>query len=132
MPKSSTRKSIYAAKHSRHERMQGTDYEAEQEHMAEQRRQEREREDLQYEQQRNRREEQRKDRAATFERILENAPASRSKAQLRVLLRTVVNLDLYTLADDLAEEFVGDADTERRSAERRSDYRQVTRQRHRS
>ena len=96
---------------------QRKDYDAEQERMAEQRRQEREREDQEYEQEQARREQQRKDRTATFEHILDNAPASLSNAQLRVLLSAIVNLDPYTFADDLAEELTPEGDTERRSAE---------------
>ena len=96
---------------------QRKEYEAEQERRAEQRRQEQEREDQEYEAEQARREEQRKARAATFERILDNAPASLTHAQLRVLLRAIVNLDPYTFADDLAEELTAESDTQRRSAE---------------
>ena len=46
-----------------------------------------------YEAEQARREEQRTVREATFERILENTPATLSAAQLRVLLRAIVNLD---------------------------------------
>ena len=90
------------ARRQKHEQ-QRKNYEAEQESMAEQRRQERERENQEYEAQQARREEQRQARAATFERILTNAPASLSHAQLRVLLRAIVNLNPYAFADDLAE-----------------------------
>ncbi len=52
---------------------------------------------------------------ATFERILENAPESFTAAQLRVLLRAIVNLDPCTFANDLAEGIAGEND--RRDAE---------------
>jgi len=64
----------------------------------------RDREQKEYEAEQAQREEQRKARAATFERILENAPETLNAIQLRVLLRAIVNLDPYTFADDLAEE----------------------------
>ncbi len=104
------------ARRQQHEQ-QRKEYDAEQERMAEQRRQEREREDQEYEAEPARREEQRKARAATFERILDNAPASLSNDQLRVLLRAIVNLDPYTLADDLAEKLIPEREGEPRSAE---------------
>jgi hypothetical protein len=44
-----------------------------------------------------------KARNAKFDRILENAPAMFSAAQLRVFLRAHVNLDPYTFADDVAD-----------------------------
>ncbi len=80
------------------------EYEAEQERRAEERRQEMERQEQEYEAEQARREELRQAREATYNRILENAPASFNAAQLRVLLRAIVNLDPYTFADDLAEE----------------------------
>ena len=57
----------------------------------------------------------RKNREATFERIIANAPAAFSPAQLRVLLRAIVNLDPYTFADDLADDIAGE--NEQRTAE---------------
>ncbi len=68
-----------------------------------------------YEAEQVRRDEQRTARDATFERILENAPETLNAAQLRVLLRAIVNLDPYTFADDLAED-IADV-TDRSSAE---------------
>ncbi len=83
---------------------QRKEYEEEQECRAEQHRQQQERQKQEYEAAQARREEQRKARTATFERILENAPETLNAAQLRVLLRAIVNLDPYTFADDLAED----------------------------
>jgi len=62
-------------------------------------------------------EELRQIRKATFERILGNAPDSFSSAQLRMLLRALVNLDPYTFADDVAEEMAGGDENEKRTAE---------------
>jgi ParB family chromosome partitioning protein len=89
--------------------------EAEQERRDEEHRQQQERQEQEYEAEQERREEQRKARAATFERILENAPETLNAAQLRVLLRAIVNLDPYIFADDLAEDIADE--NERRSAE---------------
>ena len=93
------------------------EYEAEQERRADAFREQREREEQEYEAEQARREEQRKARAATFERILENAPESFTAVQLRVLLRAIVNLDPYTFADDLAEDIAANNENEQRSVE---------------
>jgi ParB family chromosome partitioning protein len=58
-----------------------------------------------------------KARTATFERILDNAPATFSATQLRVFLRALVNLDPYTFTDDVAEHFAGDDENHNKSAE---------------
>ncbi len=102
------------ARRQQHEQ-QRKEYEEEQERRAEEHRQRQEREEQEYEAEQARREEQRKSRAATFERILENAPETLNAAQLRVLLRAIVNLDPYTFADDLAEDIAHE--NEPRSAE---------------
>lgn len=94
---------------------QRKEYEAEQEHRAGEFRLEREREEAEYEAKQAQREEQRKARAAMFERILDNAPETFTAAQLRVLLRAIVNLDPYTFVDYLVEDMA--EDNERRSAE---------------
>ena len=100
---------------------QRKEFEAEEERKAEERKQQREqefqRQQEEYEAEQARRDESRKARAATFKRILENAPATLSAAQLRVLLRALVNLDPYTFADDLAEDIAADNDNEQRSPE---------------
>jgi ParB family chromosome partitioning protein len=57
----------------------------------------------------------RKQREETFERIVAQAPAMLTAAQLRVILRAIVNLDPYTFADDLAEDTADEND--KRSAE---------------
>ena len=90
-------------------------FEADQERRAEARRLEDEQREQEYEAEQARREELRQTRRATFERILENTPAPLTAAQLRVLLRAIVNLDPYTFADDLAEDIANE--NERRSPE---------------
>ena len=102
------------ARRQQHEQ-QRKEYEEEQERRAEEFRQQQERQEQEYEAEQARREEHRNARAATFERILENAPATLNAAQLRILLRAIVNLDPYTFADDLAENIT--EENERRSAE---------------
>jgi ParB family chromosome partitioning protein len=96
---------------------QRAEYEEERQRREEERKQQFEREQAEIEAEHNRRAEIIKRRQATFDRILENAPAILNAAQLRVLLRALVNLDPYTFADDLAEDIAGDNENERRSAE---------------
>ena len=112
-PPTETEEEAEARRH-QHEQ-QRKEYEAEQERRAEEHRQQQERQEQEYEAEQARREEQRTARAATFERILENAPETVNAAQLRVLLRAIVNLDPYTFADDLAEDIADE--NEPRSAE---------------
>ena len=91
------------------------EHQAEEERRAEERRQQFEREEQEQEAEHERRDQLRTQREATFERILENAPETFTAAQLRVLLRAIVNLDPYTLADVLAEDITDE--NEQRSAE---------------
>ena len=91
-------------------------HEAEQERRAEEFKQQQEQEQ-EYEAAQARRDEQRKARQATFDRIITAAPASFTAAQLRVVLRAIVNLDPYTFADDLAEDIAAENENEQRSAE---------------
>ncbi len=92
-------------------------YEQEQERRAEERKQEFERREKEYEAERTRQAAIQQARAATFNRILENAPASFSAAQLRVLLRALVNLDPYTFTEDVAAYFVGEDENNQQTAE---------------
>jgi len=96
---------------------QQSEYAQMQERRAEERRQEEERREQEHDAELARREELRQTRKATFERILANAPTTFSAAQLRMLLRALVNLDPYTFADDVAEEIAGTDENERRTAE---------------
>ena len=91
------------------------EHQAEEDRRAEERRQQFEREQQEEEAEHERRDQLRKQREATFERILENAPETFTAAQLRVLLRAIVNLAPYTFADDLAEDIADE--NEQRSGE---------------
>jgi ParB family chromosome partitioning protein len=93
------------------------EYEAEQQRKEEERKQQFEQHQKEYEAEQTRKDKLRTTRAATFERIVANAPATFSPPQLRVLLRAIVNLDPYTFADDLADDIAGDNENEQRSAE---------------
>jgi ParB family chromosome partitioning protein len=93
------------------------EYEEQQERRAEEERQEDERQEQEREAERAKREKVMKARTATFERILDNAPATFSATQLRVFLRALVNLDPYTFTDDVAEHFAGDDENHNKSAE---------------
>jgi ParB family chromosome partitioning protein len=105
-----------AARQTEFER-QRADYEEERQRREEERKQQFEREQAEIEAEHNRRAEIIRGRQATFDRILENAPATLSAAQLRVLLRALVNIDPYSFADDLAEDIAADNENEQRSAE---------------
>jgi ParB family chromosome partitioning protein len=96
---------------------QRVEYEEERQRREEERKQQFEREQAEIEAERNRRAEILKVRQATFERILDNAPPMFSAAQLRVFFRALVNLDPYTLTDDVAEYFAGDNENNQQTAE---------------
>jgi ParB family chromosome partitioning protein len=96
---------------------QRAEYEEERQRREEERKQQFEQEQAEIEAERNRRAEILKAREATFERILENAPPMFTAAQLRVFLRALVNLDPYTLTDDVAEHFAGDNENNQQTAE---------------
>jgi ParB family chromosome partitioning protein len=96
---------------------QRAEYEEERQRREEERKRQFEREQAEIEAEHNHKAEIIKVREATFERILENAPATLNAAQLRVLLRALVNLDPYSFADDLAEDIAADNENEQRSAE---------------
>jgi ParB family transcriptional regulator, chromosome partitioning protein len=106
-----------AEERQRNYEQQQREYEEEQERRDEERRQQKERREQEYEAERARKEELQRARTASFERILQNAPATFTAAQLRVLLRALVNLDPYTFTDDLAEEIAGENENEQRTAE---------------
>jgi ParB family chromosome partitioning protein len=106
-----------AEERQRNYEQQRKEYEEEQERRAEVRKQEEEQREQEYEAERARKEELQKARTAAFERIVQNAPATFTAAQLRVLLRALVNLDPYTLTDDLAEQIAGEDENEQRTAE---------------
>ena len=92
-------------------------HQQEEERRAEERRWQEEREEQEREVEFAKRDEIRKKREKTFEQIVAQAPATLSPAQLRVVLRAIVNLDPYTFADDLATDISEDPDNDKRSAE---------------
>jgi ParB family transcriptional regulator, chromosome partitioning protein len=104
-----------AARHQKFQQEQ-KEYEQEQERMAEEQRQEEERQEQEREAERIKREKVMKARTATFERVLDNAPATFSATQLRVFLRALVNLDPYTFTD-VAEHFAAANENHNKSAE---------------
>ena len=84
------------------------EHEEEQQRREEERKQQFDREQKEYEAERNRREALHKARQTTFERIVENAPATFTAAQLRVFLHALINLDPFDFSEDVAAYFVGD------------------------
>ena len=76
-----------------------------------------EREEAESEKRRVQIEKQKAKRDASFQRIVKAAPPVFNAAQLRALLRALVNLDPYSFADDLAVEVNGNAQDDRRSAD---------------
>lgn len=63
------------------------------------------------------REKAQKTRTNTFNRIVDNAPAIFTAAQLRTFLRALANINPYTFADDVAEFFDTDEQTNPQTAE---------------
>ncbi len=80
------------------------EYNAEQERKEEERKAEFDRQQKEYEAEQARRDKQRKARVATFERIIEQAPASFNPAQMRVFLRLLIHLD-YSFLEGVANHF---------------------------
>ena len=105
-----------AARQAEFER-QRAEYEEERQRREEERKRQFDEQLAEIEAERNRKAEILKAREATFERILENAPAIFTAGQLRVFLRALVNLDPYTLTDDVAEHFAGDDENHQQTAE---------------
>jgi ParB family chromosome partitioning protein len=103
------RQAVFEQRRAEHEEEQGR--------REEERKQRFEGEQAEHEAEQTRREGLRKTREATFERIIVNTPAVFTSAQLRVLLRAIVNLDPYTFADDLAGDLAGENENEHRTAE---------------
>jgi ParB family chromosome partitioning protein len=58
-----------------------------------------------------------KRRTESFNRILDNAPATLNGPQLRVLLRALIHTDSYDFIDDVAAHFVGDVENNQQGAE---------------
>jgi ParB family chromosome partitioning protein len=80
------------------------EYKAEQERKEEERKAEFEQQQKEYKAEQARRDRQHKARVATFERIIEEAPASFNPAQMRIFLRLLVHLD-YSFLEEVANHF---------------------------
>jgi ParB family transcriptional regulator, chromosome partitioning protein len=106
-----------AEERKRNYEQQRKEYEQGQDRRAEESRLEDEQREKEWEAERARKEKLQKARNAKFDRILENAPAMFSATQLRVFLRALVNLDPYTFADDVAEHFATEDESNDKSAE---------------
>ena len=83
------------------------EHEAEQQRREEERKAEQERQQQEYEAIQQRREELNKARVATFERILDLAPATFSAAQFRTFLRLLIQIDLYSFLEEVGSYFAG-------------------------
>ena len=92
-----------AQREAKHEQRM-TEYKAEQERREEERKAEFDRQQKEYEAEQGRRDKERKARLATCERIIGQAPASFSPAQLRVFLRLLIHLD-YSFLEEVANHF---------------------------
>lgn len=87
-------------------------YQAEQERKEEERKADFERQQKEYEAEQARRDKQLKARIATFERIIEHAPASFNVEQMRLFLRLLIHLD-YSFLEEVAVQFAnGDENTQ--------------------
>jgi ParB family chromosome partitioning protein len=95
----------------------GMKEEEERQRIAEERKQQFERQQQGYEAERIRKEELHQQRVATFDRILENAPVVFTAAQLRVFLHALITIDPYTFADDVAEHLIGDDENNQQTTE---------------
>ncbi|MDX6463331.1 MAG: ParB family transcriptional regulator, chromosome partitioning protein [Acidobacteriaceae bacterium] len=71
----------------------------------------------QHEKEQGRRRRLEKDRAETFSRILENAPATFTAPQLRALLRAFITCDLYGQSNVVATHYAGEDDDNNQSSE---------------
>ena len=93
------------------------EHEAEQQRREEERKAEQERLQQEYEAEQKRREELSKARAATFERILDLAPAMFTSAQFRTFLRLLVHIDPYSFLEEVASHFAGNGENAQRTDE---------------
>lgn len=92
-------------------------HEAEQQRRDEERKAEFERQQKELEAEQKRREKLSKARTATFDRILDNAPAMFTAAQLRFFLRLLVHIDPYSFLEEVASHFAGNDENARQTDE---------------
>jgi len=83
------------------------EHEAEQQRREEESKAEYESQQKEYDAEQKRREKLSKARIATFDRILDSAPAMFTAAQLRTFLRLLVHIDPYSFLEEVASHFVG-------------------------
>ena len=93
-----------AEERNRQHEQEQKEYEAERERRAEAFWEQRQREQQEYEEEQIRREQQRKTRLATFEHLMEHAPASLNQAQMHIFLRLLIHLD-YSFLEEVASHF---------------------------
>jgi ParB family chromosome partitioning protein len=93
------------------------EHEVEQQRLEEERNAEQERQQQEYEAEQKRREELSKARAATFERILDQAPAMFTAVQLRTFLRLLIHIDPYSFLEEVASHFAGNEENEQQTDE---------------
>ena len=114
-PETETKEEAAQREAEHEERM--AEYRAEQERKEEERKAEFDRQQQEYEAEQARRDKQRKARLATFERIIEQAPASFSLAQMRVFLRLLIHLD-YSFLEEVSNHFAnGDENSQQSDVE---------------
>ena len=101
----------------REDEQHGAEQEEERQRREEERKQQFERQQQECEAERARKEELHQQRVAMFDRIVANAPALFNAAQLRVFLHALITIDPYTFAADVAEDFIGDDENNRQTAE---------------
>jgi ParB family chromosome partitioning protein len=94
-----------------------TEHEAEQQRREEERKAEYERQQKEYEAEQKRREKLSKARTATFDRILDKAPAMFTAAQLRTFLRLLVHIDPYSFLEEVASHFAGNDENQQQTDE---------------
>ncbi len=95
---------------------QRAEYEEEQQRREEERKQQFEKEQAEYEAERKRRAEILEARHATFERIIEEAPAAFNPSQMRVFLRLLIHLD-YSFLEEVANHFANGDENAQKSAD---------------
>jgi ParB family chromosome partitioning protein len=94
------------------------EYQAEQQRKEEERKAAFDRQQKEYEAEQARREKLRKARVSTFERIIDQAPATLSADQMRLFLRLLVNLNPFEFLEEVAAHFAnGDEESERTDEE---------------
>jgi ParB family transcriptional regulator, chromosome partitioning protein len=93
------------------------EHEAEQKRREEERNADFEKQEKQYEAEQKRREKLGKARTATFERVLDHAPAMFTAAQLRTFLRLLVHIDPYSFLEEVASHFAGNGENAQQTDE---------------